>query len=120
MSKFSWFIAGIGLGSLAGILFAPKVGDETRAQLLSQANEAKEKAAALSKQTVDSAGDYLQRGKETLGQYLEQGKTLANEHLSQASVVLSAVKEAYTNDAASKSLSETASGLEGSSPVTSA
>ena len=48
-SKVSFFLVGLGIGALVGILFAPKSGEETReylAQKAKQAAEAKEKLKA--------------------------------------------------------------------------
>ena len=38
-SGFSWFLAGLGLGALIGVLYAPKAGRETREELMSSARE---------------------------------------------------------------------------------
>ena len=34
-----WFLAGLGLGAVAGVLYAPRSGDETREALRSKAEE---------------------------------------------------------------------------------
>ena len=39
-SKVSFFLVGLGIGALVGILFAPKSGEETRDYLSSKAEEA--------------------------------------------------------------------------------
>ena len=41
-NSFVWFLAGLGLGALAGILYAPRSGAETREQLKARAEEGKE------------------------------------------------------------------------------
>ena len=41
-SGFVWFLAGLGLGALAGVLYAPRSGAETRDQLLARAEEGRE------------------------------------------------------------------------------
>ena len=33
-SGFSWFLAGLGIGALVGVLYAPKSGRETREELM--------------------------------------------------------------------------------------
>jgi gas vesicle protein len=81
MGNFGWFITGIGLGTLGGVLFAPKAGNETRTELLANAKDAKEKGAALAKGATAKAGEYVQQGKEVAGQYLEQGKTVTSDRL---------------------------------------
>jgi len=41
-SKVSYFLVGLGIGALVGILFAPKSGEETRDYLSKKADEGKE------------------------------------------------------------------------------
>lgn len=54
------FVFGAVLGSIAAILFAPKSGRETRAQIKQKAEEAKEKA----KNKRDELMEKVQRGKD--------------------------------------------------------
>lgn len=115
MSSFRWFLSGVGLGAIAGVLYAPQTGSETRSELLSQAGVAKEKGTALVKQTVEAAGDYTRRGKESAGQYLEQGTALANDHLAKASSALVAAKEAYAQSTSQTLPAESALNLQSSS-----
>jgi hypothetical protein len=49
MGSFGWFITGIGLGTLGGILYAPKAGTESRQELLANAKDVKEKGATRAK-----------------------------------------------------------------------
>ena len=49
-SGLGWFLAGLGIGALFGVLYAPKAGKETREDLVNGALEAKEKAAELVEQ----------------------------------------------------------------------
>ncbi|MGO9211178.1 MAG: YtxH domain-containing protein, partial [Terriglobales bacterium] len=39
---FGWFLAGLGLGALIGVLYAPKAGRETREDILRSAEEGRE------------------------------------------------------------------------------
>jgi len=71
---FGWFLAGLGLGALIGVLYAPKSGKETRDDLVAGALEAKERAAALYNQGLDQAGQYVQQGKQVAGEYVDKGK----------------------------------------------
>ncbi len=41
-SKVSFFLAGIGVGALIGILFAPKSGEDTRDYLSKRADEGRD------------------------------------------------------------------------------
>jgi len=70
-----WFLAGLGVGALIGILYAPKAGKETREDLVNGAREAKERADALIEQGRQKASEYAEQGR----QYYEQGKQRASE-----------------------------------------
>ena len=50
VSGLGWFLAGLGVGALVGVLYAPKAGKETREDLMASALEAKDRAAVLKKQ----------------------------------------------------------------------
>lgn len=107
MRRIGWFITGLGMGALVGVVYAPSAGDQTRGELLANAKDAKEKGASLSKLAIAKTGEYVQQGKEAAGQYLEQGKTLASAHLTHASAALEAGKKAYAESASRTSSSET-------------
>ena len=40
ISGLGWFLAGLGIGALAGVLYAPKAGKETREDLVASALDA--------------------------------------------------------------------------------
>ena len=64
-SKVTYFLLGVGVGSLVGILFAPKTGEETR-EYLSQ--NVQKKVRGLQ----ESAEDVIERGKEVVSQEKEK------------------------------------------------
>lgn len=85
-----WFIAGLGLGALVGVLFAPKAGKDLREGLISGARESKEYVANRSKQArdqinsvVDRSRDQINtvvdRGREQMNEYAERGKEIADK-----------------------------------------
>jgi len=78
-SGLGWFLAGLGVGALIGVLYAPKAGKETREDLKNGALEAKDKAAEMVEQGKQKAAEYVQTGK----QYVEQGKQIASEYVEQ-------------------------------------
>ncbi len=71
-SKFSYFLVGIGIGALIGILFAPKSGEETRELLTQKAEEGKEYAQKKARELKERAEDLLERGKQVAGQQKDQ------------------------------------------------
>ena len=71
-SGFMWFLAGLGLGALVGVLYAPKSGSETRETILEKAEEGREFVKTRARQVRDQAGDWVERGKDVVGQQREQ------------------------------------------------
>jgi gas vesicle protein len=62
-SKISYFMVGLGVGALLGILFAPKSGEETREYLSQKAEEGKEYAQRKARELKERAEDLIERSK---------------------------------------------------------
>lgn len=62
--KISYFMVGLGIGALIGILFAPKSGEETREYLAQKADEGREYAQRKAREIRERAEDLLERGKD--------------------------------------------------------
>ena len=71
---FGWFLAGLGIGALVGVLYAPKAGKETREDLAAAALDARDRANQLYNQGIEQAGQYVQQGKQVAGEYADRGK----------------------------------------------
>jgi gas vesicle protein len=67
-----WFLAGIGIGAVVGILFAPHSGEETRELLMSKADEGREYVKKRTQDAKDQAGQWAARGKEVINTQKEQ------------------------------------------------
>jgi gas vesicle protein len=65
-SKVSFFLVGLGIGALVGILFAPKSGDETREYLTGKADEGREYAQKKARELRERAEDLIERSKEIM------------------------------------------------------
>jgi gas vesicle protein len=65
-SKITYFLAGLGVGTLIGILFAPRSGEETRDYLGQKAVEGREFVARKGREAREQAGEYIEKGKETV------------------------------------------------------
>jgi gas vesicle protein len=63
-SKISFFMVGLGIGALVGILFAPKSGEETREYLTKKADEGREFAQRKARELRERAEDIVERGKQ--------------------------------------------------------
>lgn len=66
-SKITYFLVGLGVGALVGILFAPKSGEETRDYLSKKADEGRDYAQRKAKELRERADDLIERSKEVAG-----------------------------------------------------
>ena len=87
-SKVSYFLAGLGIGALVGILFAPKSGEETREYLTSKADEGRDYAQRKARELRERAEDLIERSKEIMDRQKEG-----------VSAAVEAGKEAYRREA---------------------
>jgi gas vesicle protein len=69
---FLWFLAGLGVGTVVGVLYAPKSGDETRDAIRSRAQEGSERARAQARRAREQASEWVDRGRDVLNQQKEQ------------------------------------------------
>jgi len=86
-SKVSYFLVGMGIGAILGILFAPKSGEETREYLLDKAEEGRDFAKKRARELRERAEDVYERGKDVV--------TSQRDQLSSA---LEAGKDAYVRE----------------------
>lgn len=71
-NSFLWFLAGLGFGAIAGVLYAPRSGDETRQALRSRAEEGQAYVRDRARQAREQASSWAERGREVLNQQKEQ------------------------------------------------
>ena len=69
---FLWFLAGLGVGAVVGVLYAPKSGDEMRDQIRSKAQEGSERARQTARRAREQAGEWVDRGSDVLNQQKER------------------------------------------------
>ncbi len=67
ISGFAWFFAGLGVGALVGILYAPKSGRETRDDLANSAREGTEYLRNRSKTSGRTSRHHGRQGQGTSG-----------------------------------------------------
>ncbi len=65
---FLWFLAGLGVGAVVGVLYAPRSGDETRDVIRSKAQEGAERARHHARRAREQANDWMDRGRDVVGQ----------------------------------------------------
>ena len=71
-NSFVWFLAGLGLGALAGVLYAPRSGSETRDALRARAEEGRDFMKSRAREVKDQASQWADRGRDVVSQQKEQ------------------------------------------------
>lgn len=71
-SKISYFCMGLGIGASLGLLFAPRKGDETLAELRQRAGEGREYLKNRGDELRQQAGGMVNRGRGNLSLQREQ------------------------------------------------
>ena len=93
-SGFAWFLAGLGIGAVVGVLYAPKSGNETRQEIMSKAEEGRDFVVTRARQAREQANQWVDRGRDVIGQQ--------KENLSSA---VQAGKQAYRDATTDKTTS---------------
>jgi gas vesicle protein len=73
-SSFVWFLAGLGLGGLVGILYAPKAGSETREDLKARAQQGTDYVRNRAKDAREQASGWVDKGRDVVAQQKDQFK----------------------------------------------
>jgi gas vesicle protein len=91
--KGNYFLVGLGIGSLIGVLFAPKSGEETRKYLAKKVSEGNEFARKQARELRDRAEDAVEHGKDAMAQTkghitsaIDAGREAYNREKSKAHV----------------------------------
>jgi len=66
-SKITYFLVGLGVGALVGVLFAPKAGEDTRDFLAKKADEGKDFAQRKARELRERADELIERSKDVAG-----------------------------------------------------
>ncbi len=94
-SGFGYFLLGLGIGVAAGILWAPRSGDETRQLLADKAGE----GADYMKARTQEGKDYLRQQTETLkgsaADLYEKGRSTVVRQKENLNAAVEAGKQAY-------------------------
>jgi gas vesicle protein len=87
-SKVTYFMVGLGVGALVGVLFAPKSGEETREYLSKRADEGREYTQKKARELRERADDLIERGKD-----------VASRQKDSIAAVVEGAREAYRREA---------------------
>ncbi len=70
-SKFSYFLAGLGIGAVLALLFAPRSGEETREYLRERYDDLRDETKRRLGEVREQAGEYAEKGKEFVSRQRE-------------------------------------------------
>jgi gas vesicle protein len=85
----AWFLAGLGVGAIVGILYAPKSGRETREDLITGAREGTEYLKNRTEQAAKEVTAFVDKSKEQVSALVDMGK-------EQVSAIVDKSKEQVT------------------------
>jgi len=123
----AWFIAGLGVGAVVGILYAPKSGRETREDIATGAKQGTEfvkaKAQYAAEQAsvlvdkgrehvstivdnVDRSREVVDRGRAQWEEFVERGKNLVAEQTTKVGAAVDAGRDAYRTTTATTTTNE--------------
>jgi gas vesicle protein len=71
-NSFVWFLAGLGVGALAGVLYAPRSGSETREAIRARAEEGREYVKNRARDAKGQASQWADKGRDVVSQQKEQ------------------------------------------------
>lgn len=63
-NNMGWFLAGLSLGAVAAVLYAPKAGHETRKAMVTGVDNGGKHIASLGRSAREQVSDWLASGKE--------------------------------------------------------
>jgi len=95
VQSIAWLLAGLGVGALVGILYAPKSGRETREDIAQGAREGTEYLRTRTKRAVEQVGTLVDKGKAQVSEYVDRGKSFVGEQSSRVAGAVEAGREAY-------------------------
>ena len=114
----AWFLAGLGVGALVGILYAPKSGKETREDIAQGAREGTEYLRTRTREAAEQVGNIVDKGKAQVSEYVDRsrevidrgrtqweefvqrGKNLVTEQSGRVTAAVDAGRQAYQNASA--------------------
>ena len=113
-SGFGYFLLGLGIGVAAGILWAPKAGEETRQLLADKAGE----GADYLKSRAQEGSEYVRNRADDLRQsasdLYEKGRTTVQRQKDTLTSAMEAGKQAYRDAVTDVKSAAAGSGLGGS------
>jgi len=74
-SSFLWFLAGLGLGAVIGVLYAPRPGRDTRDEIAQRAEESRDYVVNRARQAREQAQEWAEKSRNFYQQQKDQFKS---------------------------------------------
>jgi gas vesicle protein len=100
-----WFLGGLGVGAVIGLLYAPKSGREIRQEITEQAEEGRDYVVGRAQQIMDQA----RQARDQAQQWAEKSRSLYEQQKEQLKSIFQ-VGKAASAEAATGSSPESAKG----------
>ena len=94
-SGFGYFLLGLGIGVAAGILWAPRSGEETRQFLADRAGEGADYVRNRAQDGTEYVKNQTDNLKQTASDIYEKGRTTVSRHKENLTAAVDAGKQAY-------------------------
>ncbi len=94
-SGFGYFLLGLGIGVAAGVLWAPRSGNETRALLADKAGEGAEYLKGRAQDGTEYVKQRSDEVRQSAADLLDKGKSEVNRHKETLNAAVEAGKQAY-------------------------
>ncbi|MGH9416807.1 MAG: YtxH domain-containing protein [Terriglobales bacterium] len=101
-SKGFWFLVGLTVGAVAGVLYAPQSGEQTRdlvqrkaSDLRNQAGQWREGAAKVREQATAQWKEGAGKVREQASDYADRGRQAVTRQIDQFQAAVEAGKQAY-------------------------
>jgi gas vesicle protein len=72
INNVGWFLAGLGLGAVAGIFYAPKSGQELRADILKSVDQGRDSLMARGRGARETVNSWIDSAKGAVDEKTEQ------------------------------------------------
>jgi gas vesicle protein len=109
INNVGWFLAGLGLGAVAGIFYAPKSGQELRADILKSVDQGRDSLLARGRGAcetinswVDSAKDAVDDKRDQIGAVVDREMRSVRRQKENVTAAIDAGREAIHKATADK------------------
>jgi gas vesicle protein len=94
-SGLGYFLLGLGIGVAAGLLWAPRSGEETRALIADRAGEGADYLKSRAQEGTDYVKARTDDLKQSASDILDRGRTHVQHHKENLTAAVEAGKQAY-------------------------